>query len=256
MQNLKVFFAVGAVGLAAAVAVACSSSSPAPSTPPADDAGNNIPDDAPMSCIPLTTAGLCPGQMGLTCCVTGLSGTCVPAASCTQNIAVACNSAAQCTTGQSCCANLGGSLLAAFEDGGIDAAAAASGLDAASAAALAEGGAAGAAGLLAGVVFKVNCETSCAPGEIQACATDKECNGGKCVPLTDLLPDAGIDAGAASSLLASAGMNMACTTADGGLPGLPGTDAGNDAGNDAATTTTDAGTDAGIKDAAADAPAP
>jgi hypothetical protein len=251
---MKVFFAVGAVGLAAAVAVACSSSSPAPSSPP-QDAGSS-PDDAPLTCNPLSTSGLCPGQMGLTCCVTGLSGTCTPVASCTQNIAVACNSGAQCATGQSCCADLGGGLLAAFEDGGIDAATAAAGIDAAS---LAEAGAAGAAGLLAGIVFKVNCESSCAPGQIQACATDAECNGGKCVPLTDLLPEGGIDAGAAggglTSILASAGMNKACTNADGGIPGLPGpgTDAGTDAETDAATTT-DAATDAGATDAKADAP--
>jgi hypothetical protein len=232
MQNLKVFLAVGAVGLAAAVAVACSSSS---SQAPAnnnnsDDASDNTPSDAAMSCVPLTTSGLCPTGSGLTCCLSGITGTCTPVAECTGNIQVQCNSAATCSAGQSCCADIGGSAIAALLDGGFDAAA----FDAS---AILEAGPSGAAGLLAGVNFKVTCQTACSATQIQACASDAECNGGKCVPLTQLIDAGSVDAGSFSSIIASAGMNKACIPADGGLPGLPGSDAStSDASSDAETT--------------------
>jgi hypothetical protein len=118
------------------------------------------------------------------------------------------------------------------------------------ASAIIEAGPSGIAGLLAGIIFKVNCETTCAAGEIQACASDAECNGGKCVPLTELIDAGGVDAGSLSSVIAMAGMNKACLSADGGLPGLPGPDASTpDASSDAETTpdaptVVDAGTDA------------
>jgi hypothetical protein len=244
MQNLKVFLAVGAVGLAAAVAVACSSSSNPGTNNTPDAGGEDVVDDSPVSCNPLSAANLCPTGSGETCCVSGLAGTCIPVAECTQNIQVQCTSAAQCGASQACCANIGGSTIAALLDGGFDAAA----FDAA--ALTSEAGAAAGAGLLAGLVFKVNCEATCADNEIQACASDAKCkNGGKCVPLTDLFDGGGIDAGALTSIIASAGMNKACLSADGGLPGLPGTgDSGSDASSDAETTpdapVADAGTDA------------
>ncbi len=255
MQNLRVLFTIGALGLGAAVAAACSSSSN--NSTPVADAGNADVVVA-QTCSPLGGSLCTPGQ-GLTCCFpTGQlspTGTCQAQGSCNGNIQVACENAAGCgTSAPACCADLGGTdaggLLSQLEDSGLLA-------DGAAAAAAADdsgGGASSFISIFESIHLKVTCETACGAGQIQACATDAECNGGKCVPLSSLVPaDAGVDAGAlggsAAGLLTSFGMINACTSADGGLPidigqFLP--DASNDSSTtpDATGTTPDASPDA------------
>jgi len=227
MRNLKVFLALGA-GLAAAVVAACSSSSNGTTPVAATDGGDDgsVGDDGstgPASCVPLSASGLCPNK-GDTCCLTGLApGTCEAPSLCTSTLQVQCLAANNCSTGQVCCATIGGGGLAAIEDGGLGAL----GLDAATL--TSEAGAAGLTGALAGTTFEVTCQTSCTSTQTQACASDSECvGGGACVPLSQLFAsDAGIDAGAlgasGASEIAALGMDKACIppASDGGTTVVP-----------------------------------
>jgi hypothetical protein len=252
MRNLKVILALGG-GLVAAVVVACSSSS-TPAAPAPDAGDTNVEDsNTPQSCIPLTASGLCPSAMGLTCCLSGIPGTCTPQADCTASIQVACTSKLQCGASQVCCADFGGTdggLASLLQDGGL------TGIDASSI--NLDAGAAGISSLLSGVNFKVTCETSCSNSQIQACANNSECvGGGSCVPLGQIIGDAGLgDAGAPAGLGAYAselGMEMACIPADGGTL-FPVVDSGSDSGV-VSEAGTEAGTaDGGVHDAAPDAP--
>jgi hypothetical protein len=251
MRNLKVILAMGG-GLLAAVVVACSSSSNPPAAVP--DAGMVVipVSDAAMSCIPITTSGLCPSAQGLTCCLdlsAGFSGTCVPQGQCTQQIQVACTSQAQCGASQVCCADFGGAdagTLAALEDSGLGAL----GIDAS--AINLDAGAAGLGSILGNlnINFKVTCATSCSGGQIQACATSAECvGGGTCVPLMDIIGDAGLgggDAGALpagfSSIVGSLGMEKACVPPDAGT--TPVADSGSDTGATSPEASVDGSADA------------
>jgi hypothetical protein len=253
MQNLKLFAALGAVGLSAAVAVACGSSS-SPATG-GHDAGSDAvvsPGDdgnVPTSCSVLGGAnGLC-GDPTLTCCVdiaSGFSQTCLPPSQCSSNIQVGCVDHTSCSTGQVCCADFGNvdaGALAAFEDGGLGAL----GIDAA--ALQSEAGASGIAGMFGNATFKVSCQSSCTSTQIQACASSPECqNGATCVPISELFPaDASVpgDAGSVGgfnigSLLSSAGMYMACLSSLDASTMLP------------EASTTDAAPEASVPEASTD----
>jgi hypothetical protein len=248
MRNLKVFLALGA-GLAAAVAAACSSSSNNSNNN--NDAGTDdsstVGDDGSTTttgCLPISADRLCTDHTQ-TCCLDtsgGLAslisgGKCVAPSACTAAIQVQCLSSATCpTSGQDCCVNTGGidaGALAALLDSGT-------GFDA---------GGFDASGFMipSDFSFHVACATSCAATDIQACATDAECHGGTCVPLTQLLAaDGGIDAGGAlggmgAALIGALGMDKACIPPDAGTtPPTP--DSGS--GDDSSTTAPDAGTDA------------
>lgn len=244
MRNFKVILALGGA-LVAAVAVACSSSSTPAKTPPV------VEEDAeagPLSCVPLSGADLCGTATGNTCCfdLTTFSGTCVPQGTCTTQIQVACVSAAQCGASQVCCADFGGAL-SAIEDAGL----AGLGIDASTV-----NLDAGIPAIPSNVNFHVTCATSCTSSQIQACATDTECvgAGATCVPISQLLGDAGVgDAGAIppmfASIIGSLGMEKACLLPDAGV-GLPPVDSGSD------VSVPEAGPDASGTDAASEAAAP
>jgi len=246
MRNLKVILALGG-SLLAAVAVACSSSSPKAAPAPVVDAGEDAA--TPQSCIPLSAADLCPPATGQTCCfdLTSFSGTCVAQGSCTTQVQVACVSAAQCGASQVCCADFGGAL-GALEDSGL----AGLGIDASTI-----NLDAGASLIPSNVNFKVTCATSCTSSQIQACATDQECvgTGATCVPLSQLLGDAGTgDAGIPpmfAQIIGSLGMEKACLLPDAGINLPPVTDSGSDA-----ATVLEAGPVDGGNDGAPEAAAP
>jgi hypothetical protein len=244
MRTRNILLALG-VGLGAAFAVACGSSSstaPSPGPGPGPDASAASSGDdgsTPASCLPVTPSGFCPTGQGLTCCLdfsAGFSGSCVKPSACSTTVQVACNSVTQCGTNQVCCADFGGDggTLAAFQDGGLSA------LKIDAAALSTDAGVSAIASMLDNLNFNVACQTSCTGSQIQACATDMECGGGSCVPLSTLLADAGGDAGIPSSLATVAGelgMEMVCVpkSADAGVvvdAGVP-SDAAADAPVDA-----------------------
>src|SRR6185437_698805 len=122
MRNLKVIFAVGAMGLAAAVAVACSSSSnnqPAASSGSSSGSASSGSGTMVKSCAPFSGNYCAAGE---TCCQTGLTGGTCGTTACTGsfNLSVACHDTASCGTGQVCCAEIqgidAGGALAAYED--------------------------------------------------------------------------------------------------------------------------------------------
>lgn len=255
MQNLKLFAALGAIGLTAAVAAACGSSS-SPATGGGKDAGPDTSivvggDDGstPENCNPLGGAsGLCsdPTQ---TCCVdlsSGFSLTCTTPSGCSSQIQIGCVDSTTCASGQVCCADFGdvdAGALAALEDGGLGAL----GLDAASL--QSEAGIGDITGMLGNATFKVACKSACTSTEIQACSTSMECkNGATCVPLSQLfpadasVPDGGLPAGISGSTIASLGMEMAC---------LPSLDAGMMMQMEAGTTP-DASPEASVPEASTD----
>jgi hypothetical protein len=252
MQNLKLFAALGAIGLTAAVAAACGSSSSPASAP--KDAGPEatvpVGDDSstPESCMPLGGAsGLC-SDPTTTCCVdlsSGFSLTCLPPANCMSQIQIGCVDSTTCNGGV-CCADFGdvdAGALAALEDGGLGAL----GLDASSL--QSEAGIGSITSMLGNTTFKVACKTACTSTEIQACSTSAECkNGATCVPLSDLfpadasVPDGGLPAGISGSTISSLGMQMAC---------LPSLDAGTMMMPEAGTTP-DAAPEASVPEAGTD----
>jgi hypothetical protein len=203
-------FVALAVGLANAEGCSSSSSPPPPadSGPDGDDVTvTDAEADGPASCNPIFDS-LC--GSGETCCVAGLTGTCVAVGSCKAPIQVSCIAKSQCG-GDICCGSVqlpaGFDAAAAF-DGGFDASA----FDA------------------SGFSLSIACATTCAQPDFQLCTTSTDCPPGyRCA------------GGAMNNLVGIAGI-VACIPEDAGAPPPP--DAGTDAG-DGSAPPADAGTDAG-----------
>jgi hypothetical protein len=151
------------LGVAAAMASGCSSSSgpgaPADSGPSGDGTlTDSSADGGGKSCNPFLPDDLCPQSQ--TCCFSGLRGTCTDVGSCSSPFQISCVNGASCG-GTVCCGSVqlpAGFDASAFVDAsGFDA----SGFDA------------------SGFGLTLACASSCVVPQFQVCATTQECPSGE-----------------------------------------------------------------------------